>query len=759
MTDWARYQRMLANARAAGDTQAVQEIEAEIAAVGQESKTLPAREQETPYDKDRYRRMLRGALEAKDYTAAEEIGLEWMQRADAAGRTSPLKFTDEELQTAPQRALNAGDLEGFVLTTIAAKNRGIKPPTLLDDAGKAVGQTWDAILGIPGAVQSGVDNFGRGAARLASGEADLEDLGGAINKNVVAGLRNIPGADLLHAGGENITRFFTGQENNPNALREARAKAAAAAEEAPLGALAGELAGAGIVANRVLGVPGMAVVPGGGAVANTARVAASGGAAEGITGLVDTLDPAEAAKRAVVGAVAAPAVGAVANKVIDTIGAPAARALRGETPKAGLKKLAQIVKRMPVAELENLHAKLAASRATGTNPGQAALAEVVNTEVVQRAQSVIKTQRRVAARATQAREAAEMGRPTELKRKVAEGGRLASADAPRNARSANFTKMMETHGGRPVEITNPAYFDRPAIRQELKLQAENSVGPDKDVLLGFLEALEGNRGPMRPTLREVESLRGTLAKVIDQKPTLKDVLEPVRDKLENIASGQIPEYGAAMRQFRTLGDVAEGIETGRRGVTGSIEDLREALANTPKNVNPRAKKAGVEIGFRTRVAEDVGDSFGRSEQAAEALRSPAFRTRAEMTLGPDEARRIAEGADMEARAARNLRMLDPAPDPQATRPGNPIGSVADLGAAAGPSGVGFKVGAIRAFINEFKDMGMLPQTAKGLAEGLFDPATAPEALATLARLDRDGRIAKRLSQLLATVQVSTQGDE
>ena len=752
MPTQAEHLAALNRARAAGDKEAVAEIEATLRGDNQATRALPMKEVAASYDKTKYQKALGRAFEAQDEEAVDEIANDWMDAADAAGKRSPMQYGEDELRAGFKQALEKGDREGILLLTAAAKRRGIKPKTVVDDIAGGVDAVVGTVTAIPGAVQSGVENFGRGASRLASGEASMQDLGGAIADNVATMAEAVPGADLVGAGAGNIVNMLEGEGMDPTLVQQRRDIAAQAAERNPMAALAGELAGAGAVANRVMSVPGMAVTPTAGVGANLARTAAAGGASEGTSGFIDTLDPQQAGQRAVVGAVAAPVASAVVKKTLD-IAAPSARAITGKMLPAGFKKLSQIVK-VPVADLERTFRELKAARG-GQNPS---IAEVVDTATIQRAQPVIGSQPVVAKAAEAADTAAELARPARGAAQVANGKLTAPAAAPRNARTRNFTKMMETHGKRPVTIDDPTYFDRPAVRSELKALADNADQAEKTILYAFMDALDTGAAA-QITLRDLEAVRNTISAAIDRNPNLTKALGPVREKLERIGSSQVPEYGAELSNFRRLGDIAEGIEVGNKAVSGSTAELRESLANTPRGVNAAAKRSGADIGLRTKLSESVGESFGSSGRAMDDLQSPGLRERVAEVSGQAEADRLATVGRLEGQAARNLDALNPAPNPRATRPTNDLQLAGDVAAVAKGAGAGFWANTINAFVQRFSRLGMSQKAAEGLAKGLFDPAQAERAIATLKRIGAWEETKALLSQQAAAIQAGVEGNE
>lgn len=744
MPTWEQHQRALGRAREAGDAEAVAEIEGFIAGEAAASGAQPS---EPAYDKTRYQKAMQRAAAAKDNEALEEIAVDWMTAADAAGKRSPAQYADDELTSAFDNASKAGDLEGVILTGVEMKRRKARK----DPVGDVVQGIVDLPANVVGAVGaagdfvgSGVENFGRGMDKLASGEKNLGDLGTAIAENVATGARSIPGADLLYAGGGNIVNMVEGEGVDPTLVQRAQQEQQAAAAENPLAAMAGEIAGAGVAANRVLKIPGVAVQAG--QPGNIARTAIAGGVTEGAVGLVDTLDPQKAAERAVTGAVVAPIVGAAAKKVID-IAAPTARMALGKPAPAGMTKLAQLLK-IPVAELEA--ARVSLKNARGSNPS---IAEIVDTATIQRTQNVVASQPVVAKAAEAAADAGELARPTRLKEIVEGGGKTGSAKQATIERKAFFDDVMKTHGNRPVQFNNPSFLNKEAVVREIGTLARNASPQVRKVLDDFMDAVDsGKPGALR--VRDIENIRVALSDAIKKNPALKEALGPVRERLNTIAGNQIPEYGQALKTYANMGEITKGLKEGGEAVTGTLADTKSNVGNAG-----RPRRFGQQVGTRTKLSEDVANSYGRSTQAAQELVDPALGDRVAEVMGRAEADRIATAGKQEAAAGRNLDALNPAPNPKATRPGNDANLALDSMAALGPAGAGYRANVLVNILNKFKRLGMSEQAAKGLSEALFDPSKAEDAVRVLKQIKAWDDVSALLAQKAAAIQAGTEGAE
>lgn len=742
MPTWEQHQRALGRARAAGDTEAVAEIESAIAGEVEASK-------QPEYSRERFTRAMDKAGAAGDMEAVGEIANDWMDAAQAAGRKTPRDFGDDEVLSGLREARDKKDKHFETLFSVEAQRRGLREKGMIEGAIDAVGggvkAVGDAVMGIPGAVVSGAENFGRGAARLASGEADLDDLGGAIVDNVQTMATSIPGADLVEAGSRNIANMATGRGFDMEMDEKVRARNQASADRNPLAALAGEVAGAGAVANRVMQAPGLAVTAGK-PLTNVAKTAAAGGAAEGAVTLVDTLDPAKAAGNAAVGAVVAPLVGAAAKKAIE-VAAPSGRMVQGKSLPSGMTKLAQLLK-IPVADLEKARVSLKASR--GSNPS---IAEIVDTATIQRTQPVIASQPVVAKAAQEAAEAAEVVRPQQLKKIVEDGKKTGSAKQATIERKKFFDDVMKTHGNRPVQFNDPSFMNKDAVVRSLTQLSRNAAPQVRGILEKFSDAIDqGKPGALR--VRDIENIRVALSDAIKANPSLKEALAPVRERLNTIAGNQIPEYGDALKLYGQMGEVIKGVKEGADAVKGSLADVRSNVGNA----DPR-RRGGQQVGMRTRLAEDVGNSYGRSTRAAQDLVDPATGERVAAVMGRAEADRIAAAGRQEAQAGRNLDELNPAPNPAATRPGNDATLALDTAAALGPAGAGYRANVIVSILNKFKSLGMSEKAAKGLSEALFDPAKAEDAIAVLQRIGKWEETKVLLAQKAAATQVGTEGNE
>lgn len=703
-------------------------------------QALSAAEQSAPkpYDSKVYQGALSKAWSAKDVPATVEIADDWMSAAAAAGKRTPMQYDEDELRDKYNDAKKAGDNEGVILLSVAAKRKGVNledgASSFLRSIGRGADKIGAAVTSVPGAVVDVADKTARGAARLAEDPSRIvTELPGAVADNALTMARNIPGAEYVEAGGGQIVNLLEGEGLTSGLVEQARQEAAIQSERNPVAAMAGQLAGAGAVANRVAKIPGLAPVAG--QPGNIAKTAAIGGVTEGAVGFADTGNPLEAANRAAAGAILTPVAAAVLRPVI-AVGAPAVRSITDKALPSGMKKLAQIVK-IPVAELERARQALKTSRG-GQNPS---IAEIVDTATVQRAQSVIGSQPTVAKAAQGAAEAAELARGPRLAEIVEAGQPVGSSIEVSAAQKKLFDDAMATHGGRPVVFNDPSFLNKRAVHNALNTLAENADPQTAAALRKFQDAVEnGKAAEIR--VRDVENIRVALADAIKANPSLTEALRPVRNRLNTIAGHQVKEYGDVLKQYGALGDIASGIDEGAAAVTGSTEAAR-ATRNVAQT---GAKKRGQEVGFRTGLSEKVGGSYGNTTRAAEQLENPALVERAEVMLGPQEAQRIAQAGGLEAKAGRNLDALNPAPNPRATRPGNDMALALDGFAAMGPAGAGYRANTLLKVVNRLQGFGMSKKAAEGLSKALFDPAQSERAVEVLQKIGKY----KDIELLLAT---------
>lgn len=722
----------LAKAQAAGDSAAVAEIQQAIAEASAQQ----------PYDKKIYQGALSKAWTAKDVPAVVEIADDWMSAADAAGKRSPMQYTEDELRDRYNDAVKAGDNEGVILLSVAAKRKGVNLGDNLASFTRSLARGADkiggAVAALPGAALDVAENTGRGVARLASGEKSVGDLGAAIADNALTMARSIPGAEYVEAGGGQIVNLLEGEGLTSGLVEEARAAQEEQAARNPMAAMAGQIAGAGAVANRVAKAPGLGLAPQAGVPGNIAKTAAIGGVTEGAVGLADTGNLQEAANRAATGAILTPVATAVVKPIIQ-VAAPAARAITGNALPSGMKKLSQVVK-IPVRELEAARVQLKQARG-GQNPS---IAEIVDTATIQRTQQVIASQPRVAKAAQTAAETGELNRPTRLAEIVEDGKPVGSSIEVTAAQKKLFDDAMATHGGRPVVFNNPSFLNKRAVHNALNTLADNADPQTAALLRKFQDAIE-NGNPAQVRLRDIENIRVALSDAITANPSLTEALKPVRVRLNQIAGNQIPEYGQVLQQYGALGDIATGVDEGAAAVGGSSEAARATRATSKTG----AQNRGQEVGFRTGLSEKVGGSYGNSTRAAEQLENPALVDRASTMLGPQEAQRIAQAGALEAKAGRNLDQLNPAPNPMATRPQGDMALTLDGFAAMGPAGAGYRANTLLKIVDRLRGFGMRPETADKLAKALFDPAQSEQAVEILQKIGKYNDIELLLATELA----------
>lgn len=633
-----------------------------------------------------------------------------------------------------------------------AQQAAAKKPGFMENMLRGITQGADdfgrGLTRLPGAaVQLGKD-FGHGVERIATGDVSGKE---AYEAFIETPARSVPGADFVAAGAGNIVNALEGDKINHNLVDENRARGEELRQKYPGSALATELASAGAVGARIAKIPALAVTEAG-AAGNTLKTAAQGALASGAVELADSGDVGKAAGAAALGGVATPILSGGAKALVEGLG-PTARAIAnrvtggavdsGKVPP-GMRKLAEVLKIKP-AELEAK--RLEIKQLTGRN---ASVAELADPDTINRLRPIAESQPSVEKAAIDAAKAGEIQRPTTLRNAVEKGGPTGSVNEIEDARKKLFDSTMNTHGGRMVELRAPDFLNKRSVIQTIRSIAENSPPDARRVLDEFSSAIQsGKKGSIR--LRDLENVRVGLNDAIKAKPELTEVLRPVRLRLNQIAGNQIPEYGAALKQYGVLGDFAEGAKAGRAALKGSTTEFK--AANDAANATT---KKGQEIGLRTAMADDLGASFGRSTRAAEGLQAPDVAERVTTALGAPEAERLGKVAKLEAQAGRNLDRLDLSPGKApATTMDNAQDVLSGVAALSGKAGAGFIANEIGGLARKFKSFGMGKKAAEGLAKGLFDPNDSKDVIAVLKRLGKDKDIATYIGSRLGTVTAGT----
>jgi hypothetical protein len=584
------------------------------------------------------------------------------------------------------------------------------------------------ITRLPGAAADLASNFGRGVERIAKGDVSLKEAGDVVR----AELNSVPGADFAGAVGRTAAQALSGQKVDPAAaLAAQRAQHEADKAAMPIASAAGSLVGSVAGASAIEGRAAQAGVTG---VAKRAALAAGG------TELADSGDLGKAAGAA--------AAGAAGGKLIETAAKPIIEAIRASDIPLGIKVLAKRLKMDP-REVEASRQALVASRGGGPPPS---VAEIVNDATKQRLAPVIKSQKTVAEAAKAAEDAGELARPGILKQTVANGQPLTDPQEILAKRDEVFNALVDP-------VRDKAGLVRPS-EAKLLLHPDVLRSLDDTAKQQLMQSVQTGK-PTFLTVGQADTVRRSLGRAVQtasQDGANLGALKTARGIARAIGERTAPEYKQAMSAYERGGDLATGAKAGEGVRTADTT----ATVNAAQRANPD-EAAGLELGTRNALANDVGNSFGSSGRAAEQLQNPGLRTRVAANMGQSEADRLAMAGQLESRAARNLSDLNPSPAPKPSTIEDAIKLTAQGGATlSGRMSGGGMASVIGNVFGKLKSLGLSQKAAKALSENLFDPAKSADAVRLLKayKLDTDARDAIAAGIATHTVAAAQgQGDQ
>ena len=208
--------------------------------------------------------------------------------------------------------------------------------------------------------------------------------------------------------------------------------------------------------------------------------------------------------------------------------------------------------------------------------------------------------------------------------------RVQDINALEKAQSATMTSTLDPVRGNQVIIDKAGMelLSDPDLRSALGRLSSYERGLTWETL--DQQALTG--APVTLPLGVMEKLRYAVGKLARGEHGPLSKYRDLRDSIEELATDQIPEYGAALEQYRADSDYIRGFEHGRDGKT--IGEARRdggvsAALDTPDGA------AGHSAGITAHLAGKSGASEAGAASTASALaENAAPRRLAEQALGP-----------------------------------------------------------------------------------------------------------------------------
>ena len=448
-------------------------------------------------------------------------------------------------------------------------------------------------------------------------------------------------------------------------------------------------------------------------IANTARVAAGGGAAGVVTEANLGGDAEDIAKAGAVSAVGSPLAGAVIRAGGKTVGA--ARSIVDKNSNAGFRALARALskegKRVSPEQLQKRADEL---RATRGRP--ATVAEIVGerggqdiAEAVQsgtRAQETLLTaaEKRASELQDNLGSAIERGRVTTGKPRLLE------------RRGASMDAFMRKFGDRPVELDTGDL--------EVLLDPDASRVLPRKVKQALFDLEDEGGGTL--TLRQMEDIRGAFRDAGKGKGENVRVFNELKKAVEDVTSSQVPEFGAAIGEFARRSATAQGVGVGQKIRSAGTREF-EQLA---ERANP-AQAAGLRVGARTALANEARKGPSQAASLVDSLAEDAGFARRLSAVDADEASRLQILGKNEKEALRSVA---------GTVRGTKIKSAAQedvdnaktfietLVLSSGRASGGFQANFASKLVQRFK---VPPTAAQKLAKAVTDPERTDEVIRIL----------------------------
>ncbi len=582
-------------------------------------------------------------------------------------------------------------------------------------------------------LRRGSSRFGKGVERIASGDVTPREAAEAVETSVRSTAAPL-GGDFIAAGSENITRFLTGQENNPDAVRDHRARRQELTSRgagAQVQGTASELLGFGGIQALVTKIPGLAVLGRGTTIkakaANTGRTAVAGAVDAGVGTAAQTGDVGEGADAALVGAVVAPAAGGVLGFAADRAREVPrfVKSLIGKPNEAALNGLA---KRVGV-DADTLEASIAEfSRLNGRPPS---LAEISDGPSIERMRELAQSRASAGAAFEQAEELFAAARPGQLQKAIEQGRTSQSAKALEQTRDKQLTAVLRNDNGQGAVADIPLPKDTfreiledPEVLQALPRLTRNRV----------ISALD--EGEL--TVDIAEQARNALRQNNDF------ALREAGTEIGDTISDSVPAYRAGFERYKLQSQFIDGLEEGRNVRTARTSDF-EQIDRTP------AQQQGLDRGARAGLAEAAGESGSSAVRTAGDLTEEGTRRRVAAASGPAEAERLSDLGRTNVRSAQNLRRLSPNSElpPSLAEGAEDVGELTAVALGrAGPFALGR---AVRKTVQNLENLGVPPQAARNMAEMFTDPQQSSEVVNRLREIGVDEQSIARIVQDITTI--------
>ena len=593
-------------------------------------------------------------------------------------------------------------------------------------------------------------NFGRGVERIVTGDVSGQEVGEALETSIRSGTAPL-GGDFIAAGGENIARAVTGQPNNPNALREQRARREELAERSPLQSGASEALGFGGLFKAVTGAVPALRVGQGSTIANPNRVRntlATAGEAVVTTGtgeLAKGTEPVQAAQSSLIAGITSPLVGGLFRAFAQGAqgvpsGFSAAQvddALNEAAEPAAIRALFQRLEMDPADALQ----EVARRQSEGLPPPR--LADLLNNREIDNIKNLATGRRAAEDALNEGETVVARERADQMRQRITAGRtggrvRTQAVEALENDANKRLTEALRAERGTRGALANETIDKTPfqnLFMDDAGEAIRASLSPNLRRQLA--DVLDGNQDM---TIDLAEQLRQALKKRGGSGENFRfvEASQAVRDIITNASD----DYARAFGQFRDDFQFIDGFTRGQRAVGRDSAELADVF-----NDLSVAEQRGVRAGVRERVGSEAGRRPGSAVRMADELAdSRDLNDILRLTEGAAEAGRLQRLGETQRQSANNLTRLSPTTQlPPALRDASE--QLAEAAAAVGGRGSGILFARLAGnVVGNLRGLGVPPNAARNMASLLLDSNRTEEVLNRLVQVGVDERELTQLVQ-------------
>jgi hypothetical protein len=612
----------------------------------------------------------------------------------------------------------------------------------------------------------GLERLTEGTANGQPAPVSPQEAAGAFGRsaeNIVRSAAAPVGGDFVAGGSENLVRMATGQEVNPNAVAEQRARRQQLAQEMPAGAIAGEATGyfgltkllTSVFPFLNVGTAGSTVAKSN-RVANAAKVASEAAAVTAIGEGAKGQSPGDIAKTAGVAAVAAPVLSSVIRGVTQgTTSAPGAVSsiAKGADDSGGISVAAvRAIAQRTGQSIDDI--RLAADNFMRVNGRAPRLAEIVDEATIKRYRALATGRDKASDTLVQGEEAAARQRPVEMKAQIEQGVDTLSPEALTRARDTQLTNTLRNGTPNTPAVADMQLDERPFVQlfQDNPHLYDDLPTTLKRRVARALPAEDGTPGEEAFTVGLGEDIRLALSK----KGGAGDAYKYTEGatELRDLLRQQSQAYDQAMDIYAKQSQFIDGFNRGagvRTADTATVEQV------TPTLTVP--EQSGVAAGARGAIAQEAGKSPSAAVTQAKTLaESEDLGRKLTASVGEGEANRLRDIGQTQFKAATNLTKLSPKTElPPSLREASQ--SIAEVAASVtGRAGEQLRSRVAGQVLGRLRNLGVPPNAAVNMSRLILDPARTNEVLAKMVQIGIQEAQIQQFAQDVATMLSATGSD-